>query len=65
MTLQEFRAKGFIVGREFTVEGISFWVDKDRGGRYFSTFINGKQVTRATADTINKMIEEEVRRRSL
>lgn len=61
MTLKEFRKTGFPVGREFEVEGKSFWVDKSRGGRYFNTFIAGKMVTRATANTICKLIEAEVR----
>ena len=61
MTLAEFRKNGFITGREFEVEGKRFWIDKCRGGIYFNAFINGKQVTRATSDTINKMIEEVIR----
>lgn len=62
MTLEEFRKEGFIVGRPFEVEGKSFWIEKCMGGRFFCGFIGEKQITRATADKICRLIEEEVRR---
>ena len=62
MTLQEFRKNGFPTGKEFFVEDKSFWVDKSRNGRYFNSYIGGRQVTRATASTICKLIEAEVRK---
>lgn len=62
MTIQEFRKNGFPINKEFFVEGKSFWVDKSRNGRYFNAYIGGKQVTRATASTICKLIEAEARK---
>lgn len=61
MTLTEFRKEGFVTGRPFEVEGLTFWVDKCRGGRYFNSYIGDKYVTRATARTICQLIEAEVK----
>lgn len=61
MTLAEFEQNGFVTGKLFEVEGIEFWVDKCRNGRYFNSLIGTKQVTRATADMINRLIKQEVK----
>ena len=63
MTLAEFKKNGFIVGREFEVEGKKFWVEKSSGkgcGRYFNFAACGRMITRATKDTVINMIVEDV-----
>ena len=60
MTLNEFKREGFVVKKEFEVEGKKFYIEKCHNSRYFSTYINGRQITRATAHRIRAEIIEAV-----